>query len=598
MSFKLSTGSTVNTSASASISSNSATSATVQVKASANLDSGYVHSTGVMAVITINGNTTTKSVFGNGSSYDSGDGTKTVTHSVSISKGTSSKSISWSVQFWQSNEGTKQTKKETKSGSITVSAKKSYSVKYNANGGSGAPSSQTKWHGTALTLSSTKPTRTGYTFKGWATSSSGSVAYAAGASYTANASVTLYAVWQAKSYTVSYNANGGSGAPSSQTKTHGVALTLSSTKPTRTNYSFAGWATSSSSTSVVYTAGSSYTSNASVTLYAVWEQSYKPPTIASVQINRCTYDGTINSQGTYAYVSFSWSCSQLLGTNNVSSIKVEWKLSTSSSWSSKSISASGSENTSSTIIGSGSLSEDGTFNVRITVTDSMGGSTSVTKTLSTAKFPIDLLSGGTGVSIGKAAELSNIFDIALKTRYRNNILFEYGKTITGTTSGGLEKEIINTMNTNGNLVIGWGNYDYADGNTNIYGNDVYIGVANIDTRGSYKPYLSRGDVLTFNLFTAGYVTGSGKDIHFVVPLSKPILGNPTITATSTDGFQIRQNNKYCYGGDNSTYVKPRSYSVNGTHANGIHIYVTFSNNTNITNNNSVGIRWNGKITFS
>ena len=598
MSFKLSTGSTVNTSASASISSNSATSATVQVKASANLDSGYVYSTGVMAVITINGNTTTKSVFGNGSSYDSGDGTKTVTHSVSISKGTSSKSISWSVQFWQSNEGTKQTKKETKSGSITVSAKKSYSVKYNANGGSGAPSSQTKWHGTALTLSSTKPTRTGYTFKGWATSSSGSVAYAAGASYTANNSVTLYAVWRAKSYTVSYNANGGSGAPSSQTKTHGVALTLSSTKPTRTNYSFAGWATSSSSTSVVYTAGSSYTANASVTLYAVWEQSYKPPTIASVQVYRCTYDGTINSQGTYAYVSFSWSCSQLLGTNNVSSIKVEWKLSTSSSWSSKTISASGYENNSSTIIGSGSLSEDGTYNIRITVTDSMGGSTSVTKTLSTAKFPIDLLSGGNGVSIGKAAELSNIFDIALKTRYRNNILFEYGKTITGTTSGGLEKEIINTMNSNDNLVIGWGNYDYANGNTNIYGNDVYIGVANISTRGSYKPYLSRGDVLTFDLFTAGYVTGSGKDIHFVVPLSKPILGDPTITATSTDGFQIRQNNKYCYGNNTSAYVKPRSYSVGGAHANGIHIYVTFANNNDVTNNSSVGIRWNGKITFS
>ena len=524
MSFKLSTGSTVNTSASASISSNSATSATVQVKASANLDSGYVYSTGVMAVITINGNTTTKSVFGNGSSYDSGDGTKTVTHSVSISKGTSSKSISWSVQFWQSNEGTKQTKKETKSGSITVSAKKSYSVKYNANGGSGAPSSQTK--------------------------------------------------------------------------THGVALTLSSTKPTRTNYRFAGWATSSSSTSVVYTAGSSYTANASVTLYAVWEQSYKPPTIASIQINRCTYDGTINSQGTYAYVSFSWSCSQLLGTNNVSSIKVEWKLSTSSSWSSKSISASGSENTSSTIIGSGSLSEDGTYNIRITVTDSMGGSTSVTKTLSTAKFPIDLLSGGTGVSIGKAAELSNIFDIALKTRYRNNILFEYGKTITGTTSGGLEKEIINTMNSNDNLVIGWGNYDYANGNTNIYGNDVYIGVANIATRGSYKPYLSRGDVLTFDLFTTGYVTGGGKDLHFVVPLSKPILGDPTITATSTDGFQIRQNNKYCYGNNTNAYVKPRSYSVGGTHANGIHMYVSFANNNDITNNSVVGIRWNGKITFS
>ena len=41
-----------------------------------------------------------------------------------------------------------------------------------------------------------------------------------------------------KTYTVSYNANGGSGAPGNQTKTHNVTLTLSSTKPTRTGYTF------------------------------------------------------------------------------------------------------------------------------------------------------------------------------------------------------------------------------------------------------------------------------------------------------------------------------------------------------------------------
>lgn len=131
----------------------------------------------------------------------------------------------------------------------------------------------------------------------------------------------------------------------------------------------------------------------------------------------------------------------------------------------------------------------------------------------------------------------------------------------------------------------------------IYGSDINIYPTNAGNSG-YRPYLRAGDVLTFNLFTAGYVTGEGKDIHFVVPLSKPIIGSPTITATSTDGFQIRQNGKYCYGGNNSTYVKPRSYSVAGTHANGIHVYVKFANDTNITNNSSVGIRWNGKITFS
>ena len=147
-----------------------------------------------------------------------------------------------------------------------------YTVSYNANGGSGAPSAQTKTYGTALTLSSTKPTRTGYTFLGWATSASAtSATYSAGGSYTTNSGATLYAVWQINTYTVSYNANGGSGAPSAQTKTYGTALTLSSTKPTRTGYSFQGWATSSSATSASYSAGSSYTANSGATLYAVWK---------------------------------------------------------------------------------------------------------------------------------------------------------------------------------------------------------------------------------------------------------------------------------------------------------------------------------------
>lgn len=84
---------------------------------------------------------------------------------------------------------------------VSIGAKTSYAVSYNANGGSGAPSSQTKWYGETLTLSTTRPTRTNYTFKGWATSSGGGVAYASGATYTANAAVTLYAVWE-RSYTV------------------------------------------------------------------------------------------------------------------------------------------------------------------------------------------------------------------------------------------------------------------------------------------------------------------------------------------------------------------------------------------------------------
>ena len=83
-----------------------------------------------------------------------------------------------------------------------------YAVKYNANGGSGAPNPQTKTYGTALTLSSTKPTRTGYTFIGWNTKSDGTGAsYSPGASYTANSAITLYAIWESHKLTINYYSN-------------------------------------------------------------------------------------------------------------------------------------------------------------------------------------------------------------------------------------------------------------------------------------------------------------------------------------------------------------------------------------------------------
>ncbi|MDR1564393.1 MAG: InlB B-repeat-containing protein [Oscillospiraceae bacterium] len=146
-----------------------------------------------------------------------------------------------------------------------------YTVSYNANGGSGAPAAQSKVHGTTLILSSQKPERTGYTFQGWATSSSATAAqYQAGDSYTGNADLTLYAVWKAVTYAVTYDANGGANAPAAQAKTHGTPLVLSSSVPTRTGRDFVGWATSSTATAAEYAAGASYTTDAPLSLYAVW----------------------------------------------------------------------------------------------------------------------------------------------------------------------------------------------------------------------------------------------------------------------------------------------------------------------------------------
>jgi uncharacterized repeat protein (TIGR02543 family) len=217
-------------------------------------ESYTVISSGTSSFYSAYGASTYKAIASGSKTYDRGHSAYT----VEVWGYVNNKSSYMTGQLWTSH------------GTVTVPAKTSYTVSYNANGGSNAPSSQTKWYNETLTLTSSTPTRTNYRFKGWSTSSSGSVNYASGASYTTNSALTLYAVWERITYTVSYNSNGGSGAPASQTKQAGTELTLSATIPTYPGRTFKGWATSSNG-SVVYQPGGSYSADTSATLYAVWE---------------------------------------------------------------------------------------------------------------------------------------------------------------------------------------------------------------------------------------------------------------------------------------------------------------------------------------
>lgn len=102
-------------------------------------------------------------------------------------------------------------------GNIVIYGKltpKTYAVNYeaNANGDttvSDIPNAQTKTHGVALPLTVTNPTRDGHTFKGWATSADGPVAYQPGGQYLNDAPITLYAVWEKLTYTVTISSGAG-----------------------------------------------------------------------------------------------------------------------------------------------------------------------------------------------------------------------------------------------------------------------------------------------------------------------------------------------------------------------------------------------------
>ena len=276
---------------------------------------------------------------------------------------------------------------------ITIPAKDHWTVSYDANGGSGAPSSQTKWRDETLTLSSTKPSRTGYSFQGWATSATGSSSYQPGASYTSNSALTLYAVWKANTWTVKFDANGGSGAPANQTKTYGVDLTLSTTKPTRSLYNFLGWGTSSSS-SAIYQPGGKYTANADATLYAVWELAWIAPALTSPTCFRCNQNGVADDVGTYCRLTGTWKTDRTVKSivATVNGVNTT-------------ISGSGTSGSIAITLGAGKLSAESSYTVTLVITDQVGSNT-WTWTVAATHYILDFAPNGS-VGIGVPADSSS-----------------------------------------------------------------------------------------------------------------------------------------------------------------------------------------------
>lgn len=359
-----------------------------------------------------------------GTKASSGSGSFTGTYSIS-GNGSATKTITVTFKNYEEDWQGTVTESATKNVSLSVAvpAWTSYTIKYDANGGTGAPSSQTKWYGQTLKLSTTKPTRTGYTFAGWSLAASGAVAYSAGGNYTSNASTTLYAVWTPVTYTVTYNANGGTGAPSNQTKTYGKTLTLSNTIPTKTDYVFKGWGTSASSTTVSYTAGGSYTGNTNITLYAIWAIGYTKPRITNLVVTRAKWDSSANvyrpnDEGTYILIQFDWATDK-----DITGIYIEDKKQSDSSWYGGSIKASGTSGSVNVGIKSGAsldFDPDFSYQIRITVSDS-SGATVILRTVSSMVLPIDVRVGGKGMAIGKTAETDGLCDIGFMTKFTGGI---------------------------------------------------------------------------------------------------------------------------------------------------------------------------------
>ncbi len=331
--------------------------------------------------------------------------------------------------------------------------------------GSATSISQNSWkklHEKTYTINKTHVSQS---VKCWALAEGISGTYS-GSSSTATVNITVGAK---KSYKVTFNANSGTGAPSAQTKWINETLTLSTVKPTRSGYTFLGWSTSSSATSATYAAGGSYTTNAAAALYAVWKLNYTAPKLTSTKVRRCDSQGELDDEGTYALLELSWSVDTTgSGTLATNGLTVKWRQRGTSSWGTATTLASGGTSGSvSTVLGSGTTFDIGkAYEVMITAKDSHNLTTSQTIVLSPAFTTMEFLAGGKGVSFGKPATREG-FDIAM-AMYLANSKYIYAEKANGDARQVME------LNTNDQLVFGYGGYNSQDVDTYVEGNNVTL----------------------------------------------------------------------------------------------------------------------------
>ncbi len=145
---------------------------------------------------------------------------------------------------------------------------KKYTVTLKPRGGEVSPDSITVTHGGKYG-SLPKPERTGYKFSGWYTEKTGGTKVTKSDKIVENGNHKLFAHWSAKSYTVSFNVNGGEGSIPSRSIAFDAKY---GSLPTagRPGYTFQGWFTKPSGGTNV-TASTVMSTAANHTLYAQWK---------------------------------------------------------------------------------------------------------------------------------------------------------------------------------------------------------------------------------------------------------------------------------------------------------------------------------------
>lgn len=213
------------------------------------------------------------------------------------------------------------------------------------------------------------------------------------------------------SYTVKYNANSGVSAPSNQTKWYGEDLTITTAKPSKTDYHCIGWVTdvTRAGTGISdWVGGQVYSTNSNLDLYAVWERNYQKPTLGNLHIDRCQQNGTLDDDGGYAKATFDWGVFRTTdplyygGSTTPYADNAVDTCTVTVGTQSATATLTGQSGTASVIVGNGSYDADTIYTASVSITDTQtienDNTTTITGELSQAKFPIDINSTATAIA--------------------------------------------------------------------------------------------------------------------------------------------------------------------------------------------------------
>lgn len=353
---------------------------------------------------------------------------------------------------------------------------------------------------------------------------------------------------------------------------------------------------------------------------------YSPPQITHFECSRCgDANGSANVNGQYLKVTFGYSVSPLNNKNQANYL-LKYSVYDDGKWGGL---TSGTQYTySGTYISATAiLNTASTYQVGLVVTDSFG-TASFYKEIGTAVRLLSYIVKRFAIAIGKIPEKDSTFEVALETVFNRYASFMSGVGIAGdlkaygdinanrgislagsmwttnqskiysTNVDGKQKVVMVLCDSDNDLSIGYGSWINKDGDTYLRGRDLYLGASSTASYTTYRPYYRRGDSIDVSMGTAGFVTTGSKEIYFVVPLGKPVIGNPTVSVASINGLTLRQNSDYKCGSTGSSATKPSRYGAAVVDSNAIRITAAWDNPTNAANNDTIGIYASIRITFS